>query len=230
MEDKSKTCIQQCVWRVIVKLNELLLEFGEHYDTLDKNETHMYDEYHGRNVIWLGETGKMVKATPENSEPIWGNIFDQDKIDQTADDIRYAEDKVKFYAPLAHPTIIDIQNVAENLQANAHDDLMYDPAIDDYHTYTTRDSELDAYLLDAEEFLGDNSIDDDIESLENEMEDRRKLAQEEEWGDIGDISIQIRDGNHRRTAAFAAGEPYIWVRVSDDVGPYFDEGIKPFME
>jgi hypothetical protein len=213
----------------IMKLNDVLLEFGEHYDTLDKNETHLYDEYHGRNVIWLGETGKMVKATPENSEPIWGNIFDREKIEQTADDIRYADDKVKFYAPLAHPTIIDIQNVEENLQADAHGDLMYDPAIDDYHVYSTGDAELDEYLLDSEGFLCDNSTDED-DTLENEMEDRKKLAQDEGWGDIGDISIQIRDGNHRRTAAFAAGEHYIWVRVSDDAGPYFDDGIKSFMQ
>jgi hypothetical protein len=199
-----------------MKLSDILLEFSEHYGTLDKRDTAGYDEYHGRYIVWLGEKGRMIKATPHNSEPIWGNIFDQDKINKTAEDIRYAEDNVKMYAPYGMATILDVQDVEENLQAAAHGDLMYDPAINDYHLYTTGDEELDAYLLDSEEFIGDNAFDDDeIEALETKMEQMKTEAQEDEWGDIGDISIQVRDGNHRRAAAFELGESYIWVTITD---------------
>ena len=209
-----------------MRLTDILLEFGDHYDTLDKRDTVGYDEYYGRNIIWLGEKGKMIKATPHNSEPIWGNIFDADKTEQTADDIRYSEDRVKFYAPYGMVTIIDIQDIEENIQAAAHGDLMFDPAIDDYHLYSTDDDDLDAYLLDSEEYIGDNAFDDDeITSLTNEMEQMKLDAQSEGWGDIGDISIQVRDGNHRRTAAFASGESHIWVTVVD-----IADNIKPYLQ
>lgn len=193
-----------------MRLRDILEDIGSHYSTLDADEKHG-DEYYGRNVVWYGERGRMLKLTKENSEPIWGNTFDYDKIEETADAIKYAEDRVKFYAPLCDAVILDIQDIKENIEGKRHGDLMHDPVIDDVHTFSTGDSDLDEYIVDPEEYLDDNSYEDeDRKELKQEMEDLKEQAIKEQWGNIGELFIQVRDGNHRRAAAFASGESVVW--------------------
>ena len=195
-----------------IKLDEV----GDHYDELEDNQF-LPDPYHARNIVWMGESGRMVKVTPKNSEPIWGNIFHEDKIRETAQAIKYSEDTVKFNAPLAHISILDIQDVKENIEAAKDGDLMFDPVIDDVHRYSTGDDELDRYIVDPEEFLEVEAYDDEHkQELHAEMESMIKQATAEQWGDIGNLHIQIRDGNHRRAAAFMAGEPFVWAIVATD--------------
>lgn len=211
-----------------MRLFEILKEVGDHFGSINPDDRRK-DPYYGRNIIWYGEKGRMVKVTPQNSEPMWGNIFDNNKINDTAKAIRNSEDRAEFNAPLAHITIIDILYIEENLQANEHGDLMYDPAIDDVHIFTTGDDELDAYLLNSEEFLDDNSYDDEErQELEAAMENYKKQAQAEEWGDVGNLHITLRDGNHRRVAAFRSGEPFIWATVATQ--GLKDERAKKFMQ
>lgn len=188
-------------------------EVGPHYGKLDVEFGS--DEYKVNKVTWLGEAGRMVKMTTKNSEPMWGNTFDERKISETANAIKNANGKAKFNAPLVHISIIDIEEIAENLEANSRGELMFDPAIDDVHTTTTSDRELDKYIIDEDQYLDDNSSDDEErEELRQEMEELKRTAIEEQWGDIGRLKIIVRDGNHRRAAAFLAGEPYVWGKVA----------------
>lgn len=218
-----------------MKIHEIFLEstgkideVGDHYEKLDDRD-YLPDPYHGRDVIWMGESGRMVKVTPQNSQPVWGNIFHEDKIRETAEAIRYSEDRVRFNAPLAHISIIDITDVKESIEGAEHGDLMYDPVINDYHVYTTGDDNLDRYIVDPEQFIEDEAYDDEhAKELHQEMEEAIVEASKEQWGDIGNLSVQIRDGNHRRAAAFMAGEPFIWALVTTE-GAHGEE-VKRYME
>ena len=35
-------------------------------------------------------------------------------------------------------------------------------------------------------------------------------------GDLDEYMVQIRDGNHRAFGAIAAGEPYVWIALSEN--------------
>lgn len=161
----------------------------------------------------------MIRLTAEETYPLEGNIFDEDKLLSTVDAINNTEKRVKFNAPYAHITFVDIQNIVETLEAESLGELEYDYAIDRYHILTTGDDDLDKYLLDPEEYIEDETRsfdEEEVEEFRKEMEDKKRQAIEEQWGDIGKIHAQIRDGNHRRVIAFLSGEPDIWVRVSDN--------------
>jgi len=208
---------------------EKIDEVGDHYEKLDDNQFNP-DPYYARDVVWMGEKGRMIKLTPENSEPIWGNQFDTDKIRETAVAIRNSEERVKFNAPLVTPTIIDLENIADTIKGAAHNDLMWDPVIDGFHIFSTGDDDLDQYIVDEEQYLDDNAWDDEQRAeLEQEMEQMKQDAISEQWGDIGDVFIQVRDGNHRRAAAFAYGEPFVYGLVVSNDGE-MDAEWKPYLE
>lgn len=57
-----------------------------------------------------------------------------------------------------------------------------------------------------------------------EMEEKVKNAINNEWGDIGMIAIQLRDGHHRVIAAIESGEEYVCVNMAkDDFERFKDE-------
>lgn len=192
-----------------------LVEAGPHYDTM-KHDEYLPDPYDGRYITWMGISGRMVKITPENSEPIWGNIFHDDKIRETAEAIRNSENRVQFNAPLVHLKIIDIDTIQESLVSDVNGESMYDPVIDGNHVFTTGDVDLDRYLLNPDDYIEDEAgYDEEYRAeVKGEMDAMIETAISEKWGDIGKLFIQVRDGNHRRAAAFMAGEPFIWGMVA----------------
>lgn len=174
------------------------------------------DLYYGRNVIWAGDHGRMIRVSPENIEHIWGNIFDADQLAAIVAGIRDADDRVIFYAPYGEVSFVEIQDIKESIEAFAHGD---DDGMD--APLSTGDEDLDKWILDREEFIDDLIWDRDVQfeeytNLVREMNERLQEAIDTNQGDLGSLRFQIRDGNHRAFGALLAGEPYIYMIVSDN--------------
>jgi len=66
---------------------------------------------------------------------------------------------------------------------------------------------------------GKLEVDDDYKgSLEKytPIGEAMEYALKHQTGDLGAIHFQMRDGNHRTFGSLAAGEPYIWARLTDN--------------
>jgi hypothetical protein len=194
------------------------------------------DLYYGRNVIWDGTEGRMVRVSAEHMEPIEGNIFDADKLHAIVSGIENAEDRLVFTAPYGEAHVITLTDIRESIKYGDAEPLTLD------------DEELDQWLVDPDDFLDEQGYDsadlkeylnnpqaylefysDDPEEqaemveifnqavvLRQEMQDQLVQAVAEGWGDLGQFRFQIRDGNHRGFGALAAGEPYIWMIISNN--------------
>jgi len=197
------------------------------YPDLDSDEIERETEfdnlYHGRNIIWVGSSGKMVKADADYVYPIQGNIFYDEKISQLTDKINASSEKVILYAPYGDMSKVDLSAVGESIEYQ-----------EDYGhgALTTGDDDLDEYLRDKEEYLNNNAEYDDeyeivaesYDKLKSELELQLKEAEESGSGDLGKFIFQIRDGNHRAFAAIEAGEKYIWIKISDNQIQNIEEG------
>ena len=199
-------------------------EYTEHYTEYDEDDIELEPGdklYYGRNVIWIGPEGKMFRATPDMTSPWKYNAFDNKKITAITDRIKNGETPVIFikhpYAEVYPVSITEIQEMQESIK---NDHFEEDYAID--RPFTTGDDELDAYLGDSEQYLKDNYDEDDWDKIIEEFEDRKEQAVKNQTGDIGSYWVQIRDGNHRVFGAFAAGEPYVYVKVLDE---YIKNGL-----
>jgi len=196
---------------------EILKEIGPDYEyepispeeiELDKNRGNFY---FGRNVDWLGYKGRMFRATPYNCYPIEGNIFYEEKLERVADLIIHGEERFTFYAPYGMLSKVDYIDVKESLY-------------NDEDVLTTGDEEVDEYLkLDWEEYVDEHlyyldPLDDEeeIENIQEDLQNRLENAVENNEGDLGSWRCQVRDGNHRTFGAFKAGEPYVWIIISED--------------
>ena len=185
-------------------------------DTI-KQEEKYNNLYHGRNVIWIGSSGKMVRADAHYVYPIQGNVFYDEKISQLTDKINNSPEKIILYAPYGEMSKVDVQSIKESIEYQ-----------EDYGhaALTTGDEELDKYLANKEEYIDDNvdynwgADDSEIEAakipLREEMEGQLKEAESSGDGDFGEFIFQIRDGNHRAFAAINAGERYIWLMISNN--------------
>jgi len=201
-------------------------EFSDYYpetaagkEVLDES-----DLYHGRNVIWDGYDGRMMKARPEHIQHIFGNTFDKDKLAAVVRGINEAEEKVIFTAPYGTATKIGLLDVKESIEYKDYEGLD--------RPYTTGDKELDRYLVDPEEVLNDYADPDDpeYEEKKEEFDEALKEAVAFGEGDLGEWAITLRDGNHRAFGSLIAGEPYVWVIMSDAQYQNFKEGVSPELE
>jgi hypothetical protein len=162
--------------------------------------------YTGRNVIWHGFEGRMVRVDAEYIEHIRENIFYPDKLAAVVAGVVEHPDKVCFDAPYGTISKVDLQTVKESL------------GYDDEDPYSTGDEELDDYLKDPELFLEDYGLPEDEEYQEKKQEMDEALAQAvaDEDGDLGAWVFSVRDGNHRAFGSLLAGEPHIWAILSDN--------------
>lgn len=220
---------------------------GSFSPKLPKEEKEGLKAYHGRNVIWYGREGDVIRMDANDVYPIDGNIFYPSKIASVKKMIKQSDDKVELSMGYGFPKVVDITDIAESIEYA--DDNMHEP-------FTIEDEELDNYLggenndyfsdefptiskfVDAKflyiaedheteeeneknfkEFLERKVDEDDREEAEGEYEDwvnmelEIKDAIENEYGDIGRIIMQVRDGNHRTFGAIDAGEDYIYLHI-----------------
>jgi hypothetical protein len=190
--------------------------YGELFDYYPKTaageiDEHDGDFYYGRNVIWAGDQGRMVRADPDYLQHVWGNIFDPDKLAAIVSGIEEADERLVFVAPYGTASKIDLQSVKESHEY-AEDEGLDRP-------YTTGDEELDRYLVEPEQVLyeyADEPGDEAWEEARADIEDRLQEALANDEGDLGQWVVTIRDGNHRAFGALMAGEPYVYVMLSDN--------------
>lgn len=183
---------------------------SEYYPDLEEGEDYRSgDIYYGRNVLWIGTKGKMFRADPSYMEPISGNIFYPDKINDIVNEIRYSDEKKVLFAPYGNVSLVTIDSIKESIE--------YDGA----NALTTGDQELDEYISLGEDFFVLYDLDDEDDYKEY-LSEKKRLEEEleeaiaTESGDIGQYIVQVRDGNHRAFGAIEAGEPYVWIAIMDD--------------
>lgn len=135
---------------------------GDYSDLFDsppsEEEIKASDLYRGRNVVWLGTKGRMLKVDSSILSPAEGNLFDFEKMAAIRDYINDAEDDVYFEASPAQVVIIDLQTIIEtqrtHLQGRLNQD--YDNISE---PFSTGEKELDLFLADESEWADENYID-----------------------------------------------------------------------
>jgi len=176
-------------------------EFADYYPESAAGELEPTDPYYGRNVIWDGYDGRMIRVHPDNIRMMPENIFDADKLAAIVSGIDEAHDRVVFTAPYGMVSVITPQDVKESIE------------YEDEEPFTTGDPELDAWLVDP-------SIFDEDE--QEELQKSLVKAMERGDGDLGQIIATVRDGNHRAFGALIAGEPYIYMILAEQQMNYLD--------
>lgn len=222
-------------WYKIIKSQNLVdmdfdISYTDDYESYyeDIVPSKMDDLFYGRNVIWIGEKGRVLKLSRDQVYPISGNIFNDEKISAVVSKIQNADERVYFYCPYGSAKIIDFSDIIESI--NYEDE--------DYGTLTTGNEELDNYIregyIDSKGNVNKNIIKinlydedsiDEFNETYNEIQDMIKYATEYEDGDIGRLIFQIRDGNHRAFGAFASGEPYVYAMISNSQLQDMEEGF-----
>ncbi len=124
--------------------------------------------YHGRNVIWYGTPSRMVYLTKDEVEGMWGNIYDNDKLESLKNLILNYPDKVELECSYGHGsvvTIIDIKEEQEAVQKNRFE-IDYDGSTE---PSSTGDDMLDEFLgkdLDDMDWYDLDWSNDDIDNQE----------------------------------------------------------------
>lgn len=154
--------------------------------------------YPGNRVLWAGIPGRMIKVDPRYIQHIDGNIFDPDKIRAVVSGIQNARNPVIFHAPYGTMSKIDKTTIEESIQYADYN--QGDPL-------TTGDRTVDQYLLEPEEFN---------EEEQAELEEELAWLEEAGAGDFGKWIATIRDGNHRAFGSILAGEPHVWMMLSEN--------------
>lgn len=185
-------------------------DFHDYYDKDWEYEEKFSTKYYGKNVIWIGEEGRMLRVSPDYISPREDNIFNWDKLQAVRDYILQSSGKVKLDAAIADVIVID-RILIEETQEGAKSGRVEEWGIN--HPFTTGDDELDEYLADPETFL---KYEEDPEERRKELENEILISKQLERGDFGKLWVRIRDGNHRVFGAIAAGESDIWVKVTKD--------------
>lgn len=181
---------------------DLLELFEENYPRSARNELkkHRTEKlYYGRNVIWIGEKGRMIQVDSEYAQHIEGNIFEACKLAAIVEAIKELPHRITFYPGYCEVSVVEPIDIKESIEYEYENGLE--------RPLTTGSDELDEYITDPEQF--------DEEERE-ELEEELQYAIEHDEGDLGSLVIQIRDGNHRAFGALLAGEPYIYLLVSDN--------------
>jgi len=181
-------------------------EFTDYYRRPDDLEIFRgWVSMEGRNVVWWVERGEAMWVKARYLRPIEGNIFDSEKLGAVARAVRHSEEPVHFYAPYGQITLITADDIAESIRY-----------ADDSEPFTTGDEDLDAWLADPEQYIEDNAWDDES-AAEMQAEKVAELATavKEGWGDLGEWTASVRDGNHRAFGSVLGGEEYVAIRIYD---------------
>lgn len=190
---------------------DLLELFEEDFPKSARNQLkkHRTDKlYYGRNVIWIGEYGRMIRANAEYLQHISGNIFDPCKLASIAEAIKELPHRVMFHSGYCEISVVELIDVKESIE---YDDEDSDEPID--RSLTTGSEELDEYLVDPDSVLDGY---DNPEEAKIGLDEELQEALKNDEGDLGSLVIQVRDGNHRAFGAMLSGEPYVYLLVSDN--------------
>lgn len=191
-------------------VEQIRTSWGPNEDDVDDQ-----DVYAGDKMLWVGIPGRMMRLGWDQVHAFLGNPFDTDKVAAYAQLYREGDahgNEPLVYAPPAMLSIVTLQDVRESQEAALHGELFETHGMS--RPFTTGDTELDEYLADTEGFIETYADDEDDEAaIHSSMTLRAEEAIEEGLGDLGKLTAQLRDGNHRAFAAQIVGEPFLWVIV-----------------
>jgi len=87
--------------------------------------------YYGRNFVWIGDPGRMLKLYAEDVVPIDGNIFYPEKLTAVASVSQWNDgDKIPLIPGYGIPVIMDEERIEEAFEYQEYD-LYYRPDYDD---------------------------------------------------------------------------------------------------
>jgi hypothetical protein len=121
--------------------------------------------YVGKNITWYGEPGKMVVVPIEDVHGLFGNIYDQSKIDDLVDKIENSINNFELITSYAYANKVDWLNIREH-QVDYITDY-FEINNDGYdRPYSTGDEELDKYIgapdIDDVEIFQNSSMREEI--------------------------------------------------------------------
>ena len=168
--------------------------------------------YSGHNVEWIGRPGHMLRVEWDQVQTTHLNPFVSRKVATFARMMSDPNINVVAKAPPAMVTSVSLDDVAESQKAEADDELLASYGMT--RPFSSGDDELDEYLAGPETFLEYYAADeDDADVITADMTVRSEEAISKCEGDLGNIVVYLRDGNHRAMAAQLSGEPDLWVDV-----------------
>jgi len=145
-------------------IKEEITNFINEYDEeffqtkLPKERKKHLHRYVGRGVTWYGNPDQMIVVHKDQIHGMWGNVYDQEKLEYVENMIRNSEENVEFECSYALGDVIDVINIIEHQRSAQSDRFNID--FDGHEKpYSIGDDTLD-------EYLGKRDI-DDIEFIRN---------------------------------------------------------------
>ena len=88
---------------------------GEEYFTpkLSNDRKRVSQAFFGRNVVWYGAPGRMVYLTRDEVEGMWGNIYDERKLQSLVNLIRTYPDKVELECSYGSASVMGFLQIKE---------------------------------------------------------------------------------------------------------------------
>lgn len=113
---------------------------SEYYEPIEPSrinqEKKFGNVYYGRNVAWVGYSGRMLRLNQDEIYAIEDNIFYDDKIEYFKELIEHSPDTVYLYAPYGELTVVTLQHIKESIEYGD----------DEEEVLTTGDEDLDEYI------------------------------------------------------------------------------------
>ena len=171
------------------------LEQGNITNEFVKSDDNLYV---AGNVVWDGFQGEMILVPKEYAYSVDGNIFSNDKIarvKQLVDRARYEGEYVKFDAPVAAVSLVDLGTIAEDQQ-------YFEYGSGRGVALSSGDEDLDKFLKDPEEWGDDNMYSADIfddavfqKINEDKWSDKWALMQHiwERWNSWSSDELEVSD-------------------------------------
>lgn len=246
-------------------INDEINKFINEYDDtifkskISKQTKKMASEFIGRNITWFGTKGKSAIIPISDFDGMWGNIYNEEKIERLVNKIQSMDENIELEASYCIPYIVGLQIVKEMQESESAGTFSTDNE-NMTKVLSTDDDELDKYigsydnLEDIDELayvdsdfiplvkkyhldIGQNTKslanfkkdlvmlvrENDLERSEavevyqyvKHMEEKLYEALENNWGDLGSMRFQLRDGHHRWKAAVELGERYVLCDIHD---------------
>lgn len=156
MENIYNSLLGEALWDY-PDLDDFKGKFEDYYNNPPDNDAEVAKKqenlFHGRNVSWIGEKGRMLMVTAEQLSPRDDNIFDFDKMAAVKNYIENSEDRVIFEAPPAQVSIVDLTNIIETQKA-FHFGREGDYSIS--RAFSLGDDDLDLYLASPQDWHEEN--------------------------------------------------------------------------
>lgn len=197
--------------------------------------------YRTGGVIWYGTPGRMVVVDVDRVYSREDNIFDSDKLEYVRDMIRNSNEPVEFLCSYGFLEKVDFEDILESQSDDSYGKTysIGDNELDRYigdSDFISDEINSDSDILDILEehkfeiafskitedqfieFVGEELYGEFEYEIDQflEYEDDLKKAIDSQSGDLGNLMVKIRDGNHRIIGAKMAGAREVCIDITED--------------